>query len=225
MKDALPQFAAHQTALRAGAGAVVGHAVQHFFLLAVRRNGCDHIPATRIFLSQVIEAEIGHNAIDPGVKRTLEAKARQVYVCPEKRLLINVLTILLRAGEMNGQAQNGAIVLPHQFFEGGGIALLGLADEQGVIHASRAAFASPWPRSGKSSSVDIGWSDASFACVRHDYHSVQTNLRSLGIVDHPESWITHVRGALRSKPCRPHAVGCRRNPRLRPARKTARRLR
>src|SRR5712692_7498871 len=177
MKDALPQFAAHQTALRAGAGAVVGHAVQHFFLLAVRRNGCDHIPATRIFLSQVIEAEIGHNAIDPGVKRTLEAKARQVYVCPEKRLLINVLTILLRAGEMDGEAQHGAVVLPDQFFEGGGIALLGFADKQGVVHADWASLASLRPGGAKSSSMRITWSDASFACITHDHPSICTNIR------------------------------------------------
>ena len=87
-----------------------------------------------MFLAQVIQAEIGDDAIDPGVERALEAEARQIDVGAKKGFLIDVLTIFLRAGEMDRQAQHGAIILPHQFFEGGGVALLGFADQRGVIH-------------------------------------------------------------------------------------------
>src|SRR5947209_6853613 len=108
-KDASAQFTANQAALGAGAWAVVGHAVKHFFFLAVRRNGGGHIQTARILLSQMIETEISYDAVDPGVERALEAKARQVYVCPEKHFLINVLTILprLAASEVLGRAQHG----------------------------------------------------------------------------------------------------------------------
>src|SRR5712692_4683139 len=93
------------------------------------------------------------DAVDPGVERALEAKARHVYVC-------------------------------------GGIALLGFADEQGVVHADRASLANLWPGGSKSSSIDISWSDASFACVTHDHHSVRTNLQLFRISDYSESSIT-----------------------------------
>src|SRR5713226_584298 len=66
----------------------------------------------------------------------------------------------------------------------------GLADEQGVVHADRASLANLSPGGGKSSSIDMSWSDANFACVTHDHHSVRTNLRSLRICDHSESAIT-----------------------------------
>src|SRR5208282_1340754 len=133
----------------------------------------------------MIETEISYDAVDPGIERALEAKAWQVYVRPKKRFLINVLTILLRTGQMDGEAQHGVVVLLDQFFEGGGIALLGLADKQGVVHADWASLANLWPGAGKSSSIDISWSDASFASVTHDHHlrphepSMVQTLRSL----------------------------------------------
>jgi hypothetical protein len=42
---------------------------------------------------------------------------------------------------MDGEAQHGAVVLLDQLFEGGGIALLGLADKQSVIHGDRTSLA------------------------------------------------------------------------------------
>ena len=76
----------------------------------------------------MIQTEVGHDAIDPGVERTLEAEARQIDVGTQERLLINVLSIFRRTGEMDGEPQHGAIVLPHQFFERGRVALLGLTN-------------------------------------------------------------------------------------------------
>src|SRR5208282_1008474 len=178
----------------------------------------------------MIETEISYDAVDPGIERALEAKAWQVYVRPKKRFLINVLTILLRTGQMDGEAQHGAVVLLDQFFEGGGIALLGLADKQGVIHGDGTSLANLWPGAGKSSNIDISWCDASFASVTHDHHlrphvsSIVQNLRSFRILDHSESSITHLPGVPRSEPCRPRAIGCQRSPRPHPARKKACRL-
>ena len=135
----LLQFAAGKASLRAGGRAVIGHAVQHIFLLAVRRHRRIQVPAARILLAQMIQTEVGHDAVDPGVERTLEAETRQIDVRPQKRFLINVLPIFRRTGEVNGQTQHGAIVLPHQFFERGGVALLGLANQRGIVHPDRRA--------------------------------------------------------------------------------------
>src|SRR6266700_1412633 len=50
----------------------------------------------------VLEAKIRGNAIDPRIKRALETKAWQIHVGAQKSFLIDVLTVLLRAGEVNG---------------------------------------------------------------------------------------------------------------------------
>src|ERR1700733_7890019 len=133
----------------------------------------------------MIETEISYDAVDPGIERALEAKARQVYVRPKKNLVINVLTILLRTSEMDGEAQHGAVILVDQFFEGGGVALLGLADKQRDIHGDWTGLTNLWPGGGKSSSIDICWSYTSFAGVTHDNYlrphesSTVRNLRSI----------------------------------------------
>jgi hypothetical protein len=87
----------------------------------------------------MIEAEIGHYTIDPGIEGTLEPEASQVDVGSQERLLVDVLAILLRTREMYGKAENRAVILPHQFFEGVGVSSLGLSDEQSVVHPSGAA--------------------------------------------------------------------------------------
>ena len=122
--DAFAQFAADRASLGAGACPVIGHVVQHFFFLALGRNGCGQIAAARIFLAQVIKAKISHNAVDPRVERTFEAETSQVDVGAEECLLVHVLAILLRTGEMNRETQHGTIVLPDQFLERFIVALL-----------------------------------------------------------------------------------------------------
>jgi len=84
--DAFAQFAADRASLGAGACPVIGHVVQHFFFLALGRNGCGQIAAARIFLAQVIKAKISHNAVDPRVERTFEAETSQVDVGAEECL-------------------------------------------------------------------------------------------------------------------------------------------
>src|SRR5438477_884058 len=123
----------------------------------------------------MIETEIGDDAINPCVKRTLESKTRKIDISPEKRLLIDVLTILLRASEVDGQPQHRTIVLPHQFFEGCGVSLLGLADQGGIIHTDRRCCPG-WFYRSQYRTVQVRRSP-NFAGLRHTHLSAHAFIR------------------------------------------------
>ena len=61
--DALLQLASGKASLRAGVRAVVGHAVKQIVLLAIGRSRRIQVPAARMLLAQVIQAEIGDDVI------------------------------------------------------------------------------------------------------------------------------------------------------------------
>ena len=139
----------------------------------------------------MIQTEVGHDAIDPGVERTLETEARQIDVRPEKRFLINVLPILRRTGEVDGQAQHGAIVLPHQFFEGGGVALLGLANQRGIVHADRRAPAGLF-HGTEHRAVQV-WRHTNFAALRHTHIRLPDELVTRSVHREDEARLVRLR--------------------------------
>ena len=83
----------------------------------------------------MIEAEIGDDAVDPGVEGTLKAETAQILVGLEEGLLINVLGVGLRSGQVQRQPQHRLIVMTHQDLEGRAVALLRLPDQTRVVNA------------------------------------------------------------------------------------------
>jgi hypothetical protein len=83
----------------------------------------------------MVEAQIRHDAVDPGIERALEPEAADVDVSAQEGFLVDVLAVFLGAGEVNRQAEYGPVVLANQFFKSGGIAELCSADELRVIYA------------------------------------------------------------------------------------------
>ena len=76
--DLFSEQLALQLALGIGHGPVVGDIAQQVDLLA---GGVDHhrlVFAAGFAPTQMVEAEVGHDAVDPGVEGTLEAE-----VCPD----------------------------------------------------------------------------------------------------------------------------------------------
>src|SRR4051794_36142569 len=143
-EDGFTQLASDKATLGTGARAMVGHAVEDFFGLALGRNRCRDITVSRRPLAQMVETEIGHDAVNPGVERALETEAIQVGVGAQKGFLEDILAILLRPGEMNGEPQDGAVILTNQFFESGRVSLLRFTNENGVIDPGRTR---DWQRS------------------------------------------------------------------------------
>src|SRR5258707_11172190 len=84
----------------------------------------------------MIEAQVGYDAVNPGVERTLEAKASDVLVGLEEGVLIDILGVVLGAGQVQRQAQDGVIVVTHEFLEGGAVPALRLADENRIVDAA-----------------------------------------------------------------------------------------
>ena len=133
--DVLLQYAACEVALEARANALIGYAVQEYLLLAIWGICCGQFAASGAFPAKVIEAKIRGNAIDPRIKRALETKAWQIHVGAQKSFLIDVLTVLLRAGEVNGEAENGPVVLLDELLEGSRTALLRCPNQLCVVRA------------------------------------------------------------------------------------------
>src|SRR5438046_1154415 len=138
----VPQYAASQTAFRVRASALIGDAVQNIERLAVRGVGDGQLMASGAFPTKMVEAEIRGNAIDPCIKRALETKPRQMYVGAQESFLINVLAIVFRAGEMNGEAKDRAVIFLDKLLEGCDIALLRCSTQLRVIHSTGASLVS-----------------------------------------------------------------------------------
>src|SRR5260370_11122851 len=114
----------------------IRHLIQQVVLSTVTVFRHRSIFLAHRFLAQMVQAKIGHNAINPGIKRALEAKASDVLVSLEEGVLIDVLGVVLGAGEMERQPQNRLIVVTHQFLEGGAVPALRLADEDRIVDAA-----------------------------------------------------------------------------------------
>ncbi len=85
--------------------------------------------------AQMIEAEIGNDAVDPGIEGTLKTETAQILVGLEEGLLINVLSVRLRSRQVQRQPQHRLIVMTHQDLEGRAVSLLRLADQTRVVNA------------------------------------------------------------------------------------------
>ena len=83
----------------------------------------------------MIETEIGHDAVHPGVEGTFEAEISEVTVGLEKCFLVDVLRLGLRAGQMQCQSQHRLIVLTHEFLERSAGAALRFPNQVGVVDA------------------------------------------------------------------------------------------
>src|ERR1700685_3342444 len=133
MTDAFAQLTAHQIALRIRARPAIGNLIKYIVLLPSRIRRNRGVFLAYLPLAQVIEAKIGHDAINPRIKRELKAKLTDALVPLQKTFLINILGFVFRAGKMQRQPQHRLIVASHQLLEGSAIATLRLADQYSVV--------------------------------------------------------------------------------------------
>ena len=96
--------------------------------------------APGLFAPQLIKAEIGDDAVDPRIKRALEAEVADVPEGFQKCLLVDVFGIVLAAGQVQRQAQNLVLILAHQRVEGHARARLRLADQLHLLGAGLQAL-------------------------------------------------------------------------------------
>jgi hypothetical protein len=123
-----PQFAAQQLLLRVANGSSVGNLVDQVFELPLRRA----VLCAGAISPQVVQTEVGNNAIDPGRDRALKAEATELFVDLYECFLMDILSNVVRAGDTLRESQNGLVVDVHQFLKSGVISGL-RRPNQGVI--------------------------------------------------------------------------------------------
>ena len=72
------------------------------------------ILAAGLAAAQLVQAKIGHDPVDPGIKRALEAEISDIPECLQKGFLINILGVVLGSGQVQGQPKNLLLILAHQ---------------------------------------------------------------------------------------------------------------
>ena len=70
------------------------------------------LPAT-----EMVQADVRDNAIEPGVKAAFETEAVQVAVDLQKGFLVDVTGVLGALHQVQGQAQDVAVITPDQLLE------------------------------------------------------------------------------------------------------------
>ena len=119
----------------------------------------------------MIEADVGDDAVRPGIKAALEAEARQILVNFQEGFLINVAGIFGLVQNIQGNSQDVAVVAVHQLFKRFAVAALRAFDQGALIGRSQAAPRdSRWqaePSHGISGAVN-GPGDRHFVCSHRD---------------------------------------------------------
>ena len=114
-------LAAHALAVelarRVGHRPRVGDVRQQIHLVAAGIQHRGRVFATALAPAQMVQAQVGHNPVQPGIKRALEPEVSQMPVRLQERLLVHVLGVLLVAQHMQRQPQDGLVVAPHQRIE------------------------------------------------------------------------------------------------------------
>src|SRR5256885_14566697 len=96
------------------------------FLVMVAIHFRSLIFRTRLAPPQMIEADVRHNAVEPGVEAAFKTEAVQIAVNLQESFLINVTRVFWTLHQVQSQAQYVTVVLTHQFLESRAIAALRL---------------------------------------------------------------------------------------------------
>ena len=105
------------------------HAIHHAF---GGFNDSGFLPPN-LTATEVVEADIGNNPIQPGVERTIEPESVEVPVDLQKSLLVDIARFIRRPQKVHGDAEDTLVVGPHQTLESILVALLGRADQPGFV--------------------------------------------------------------------------------------------
>ena len=130
------QLAPHQIPLGVSAASPICYLRQHVVLLAFRIRRHWRIFFSHLLLPDVVQTQIRHDPVNPGVERTLETETPNALVSLQERFLINILRFVFRSRQVQSQAQYRLIILAHQFLEGGAATVLRLAHQKGVVNSA-----------------------------------------------------------------------------------------
>jgi len=67
--------------------------------------------------AQVVQANIGNDAVQPGIEAALKPEPVQIFVDPHETFLVDVTGVFGTMNQIEGQAQNLAVIAVHQLLE------------------------------------------------------------------------------------------------------------
>src|SRR5947209_8550580 len=108
--DVAPQFHARHGTLGIRGRMRFWNAIYDAALFAVFRHLGAQGATVIAVLAHVVHAEVHNNAIQPRVERAFEPEPVQIAVGAKKGFLVNVLSILLRTGEVQSKAEYRLVV-------------------------------------------------------------------------------------------------------------------
>src|SRR5438445_2454513 len=91
--------------------------VRNALLVEARAQFRSLIFGTRLAASEVVQTNVGNDAVEPGVKAALEAESVEIAVNLEECFLVNVPGVLGALHEIQRQTEHVAVVAAHQFLE------------------------------------------------------------------------------------------------------------
>ena len=97
------QLAAHQSRSGLAPGALIGTwSSRSSFAVRVGHDG--RVFLAHLALAQLVETQVGDDAVNPGVERALKAEIVDIAVSLQKGVLVNILRVLLGAASCGRQA-------------------------------------------------------------------------------------------------------------------------
>ena len=102
--------------------------------------------AAGFFATELVETEVGDDAVDPGIEGALKAEVADIAVGLEEGFLVDVFRIVLGTGEMEGETEDLVLVLADQGVKGGAGAGLRFTDELHLRSAGLGAILSGFRR-------------------------------------------------------------------------------
>jgi hypothetical protein len=130
------QFPAQQSLLWVVGCPVIVKLVQQAVFLALDVAFDRNILPSLSIPSQVIQAKVRDNAVDPSGKGAFEPESGKLGVNLQKCLLMDVLGITLRPGDAQCESENGVIVGVNQLFKSGLVATLYFANQETILDAT-----------------------------------------------------------------------------------------
>src|SRR5215469_11651027 len=83
----------------------------------------------------MVKTQVGDDAVHPGIEGALEAEIPQMAIGLEKGLLVNILRLGFRAGEMERQTKHRLVVLADEFLKRSARSALRFAYQIAIIDA------------------------------------------------------------------------------------------
>lgn len=131
--DAGAEFASEKAALRIVVGALFGDGFEEVVFPA-GGFGDGRFLFADFTLTEVVEADVGDDAVEPGGKAAVEAEGVQVAVDAEEGFLVDVFGLFGGPEKVHGNAQDVLVVRLDERGEGVLIALLRGTDKGRFVH-------------------------------------------------------------------------------------------